>query len=105
VAQQRLADAAAPRGLRRVHRLHLAMVGCQALQRAHAQQRLAVPGAEEADLGCAQPGQVEREGEARRRGLPRQALVQRDQRLHARILQAAFRDPHGCRPRSRISSV
>jgi hypothetical protein len=102
VAKHLAAKAAPARGLERVHRLHLAVLGRERLQRTDGGQRLAVPAGPERDVGRAQPGEIERMGAARRGLRPRGRDVMIEQRDDARIEGVAGADLH-CQVHSTIS--
>src|SRR5215208_7047482 len=69
VSQNRAARASSTQRLRRPHGLHLAMRGCELLERAAAQHEPAVPDCPELDVRATQRRQVERMHALRRREL------------------------------------
>jgi hypothetical protein len=83
-----------PRHLGRVHGLHLAVIGAQPLERADADDLVALPHGPERDLGRPEPGEVERVRASPRRLCPRPGHMGVQQRDDARVVQAAFDDVH-----------
>jgi hypothetical protein len=83
------------RRLGRVHGLHLAMIGAQPLERADADDRVALPRRPEGHIGGPEPGEIECMRAAPRRLRPRTSQMGVQQGDDTRVVQAAFDDVHG----------
>ena len=82
VRQQGPARPLAPTRLRRAHRLHLAVLGVDLLERAAAQQAAVAPGRPEGDVGAAQLVEIERVHALGRREPVHVLQVLVEQRVH-----------------------